>query len=296
MNNEMNHQLLIDDFLNQKIEDVPSRGKKVNGLESGIAGELAMLPILEHHCDIVFRDVVIPSQKTGKAIATEMDYVCVRNGNPILIEVKNWFGRMKKTEDPSKVSISFVNTNGKFVRNLRTNPKFSLGGFTNDFIAYLGGRPKKSEIKRFVVFLRDDLIIDEGIDTSSSIILCHFSDFEARLVAQTQVRPDVSYNLPTHLPSWDYYFDNFDKRWYKAMLLNKTIDTERGIISTCNIHSMVFDKENPRKASLRLRNGIEFISSIDPNMIDIRCRTSVKKRGIGAIILNETFHSEPNEN
>ena len=117
MNSEMNHQFLIANFLNQKIEDVSSRGKNVNGLESGITGELAMLLIIEHHCGIVFNDLVMPSRKTGKVFAAEMDYVCVRNGNPIFVEVKNWFDRMKKPKIPAKLTF-FVNTNGKFVRNL----------------------------------------------------------------------------------------------------------------------------------------------------------------------------------
>lgn len=286
----MEHQVFINDFLSQTKEDIPSRGKKLNGIESGLIGERTLQPILEEMCEVVFRDIVIPSPRAGKSFAAEMDYICVRNGNLVLIEVKNWYGHMVKTEDPSKVAVCFTNTSGRYVKNYRTNPKFSLGGFTNDFIAYLGGRPKKGEIKRFIVFLREDLIIDPEIDVSSSMILCHLSEFKEKLIRQTEQQPNVPCVLPAVLPSWDYYYDNFDNRWYKAMLLNKEIIADGRSISTKDIHSIVFDKEDGRKASIRLRDGTEFSSTIDPRSIDVRCRTSVEKHGIGAIILDQCFH------
>ena len=287
----MEHQVFIDDFLRQTKEDIPSRGKKLNGIESGLTGERALQPILKEMCEVVFRDVVIPSRRAGKSFASEMDYICVRNGNLVLIEVKNWYGHMVKTEDPSKVGVCFTNTNGRYVKNYRTNPKSSLGGFTKDFIVYLGGRPKKAEIKRFVVFLREDLIIDPEIDVSSSMTLCHLSDFKEKLIEQTEQQPKGPCVLPSVLPSWDYYYDNFDNRWYKAMLLNKEIIADGRSISTRDIHSIVLDKEDCRKASIRLRDGTEFSSTIDPRSIDVRCRTSIESRGIGAIILDQCFHN-----
>ena len=94
--------------------NITSIGKNHNGLDAGNSGETKVFNILKKYCEIIYPGVVIWNEKHD--MLTEVDFVCELNGFILFVETKEWYGNVRKSDDPNKVIVSFNNIKGIFTK------------------------------------------------------------------------------------------------------------------------------------------------------------------------------------
>ena len=255
--------IFYDNFFNSIDKThITTKSKNKLGLYSGVKGEETIYKLLRRYTNEIYREVVIWNKK--HTLTTEIDFLCIINGYLIVVEVKEWYGTIEPTNDPNKVILSQLNSNGLFFKHYRFNPVAGIGAFTSDLFTWLKPNPPKKyeQMKRFVVFTRDDLMIKQSLSTAV-VEVCHIGEFELILDLISKEKNFNPYHLEKEMPSWDYYYSGEESTWYKFVVLNKTIND----IPVSNIDSIVFNDDG--SSLVRLRDGFIVEAIIDMNDISV---------------------------
>lgn len=231
-------------------------GKYSEDLIRGNEGENVVFNILSKYTDKIHQSVVLWAG--NRKFTTEIDFITEINGFLVLVEAKQWFGKIERNVEKNTALLTYTNINGKFVTRERTDPIYAMGGFTKDLITYLKPfAPKKNtQMKRFIVFTREELVIGETYkNLDSSIVLCNCSEFENYLNNLSQILNPSPYFLDKELPTWDYYYDEKEHQWHRCVVTSSEIDTSIGMINTNTIDSMLLSNRFKGKSLLLFRDG-----------------------------------------
>ena len=238
---------------------VASKTKYSDEAERGIDGEVSVREILSKYADELYQSVVIWNRKHEFTI--EMDFVCLVNGYFVLVDAKEWFGDVYLLSD-TKVKIKLVNASGNYKERVRTNPVYSITAFYKDTKKYLAPDypTKEEQLKRIVVFTRDELRVKTPL-ADSSTILCKLSELEGVLTKIKNVKNEKPYNISKPLPSWDYYYSEEEQSWFKTVVMNNTIKIEGQDVPIKKINSILFNDDN--KATILFKDGTVITNSVD---------------------------------
>ena len=190
-----------------------------------------------------------------------MDFVCLVNGYFVLVDAKEWFGDVYLLSD-TKVKIKLVNASGNYKERVRTNPVYSITAFYKDTKKYLAPDypTKEEQLKRIVVFTRDELRVKTPL-ADSSTILCKLSELEGVLTKIKNVKNEKPYKISKPLPSWDYYYSEEEQSWFKTVVMNNTIKIEGQDVPIKEISSILFNDDN--KATILFKDGTVITNSIN---------------------------------
>ena len=253
----------IKDFLKEfeslDLIKVASKTKYADEAERGIEGEVSVREILSKYADELYQSVVIWDRK--HEFTTEMDFVCLVNGYFVLVDAKEWFGDVYLLSD-TKVKIKLVNASGNYKERVRTNPVYSITAFYKDTKKYLAPDypTKEEQLKRIVVFTRDELRVKTPL-ADSSTILCKLSELEGVLTKIKNVKNEKPYKISKPLPSWDYYYSEEEQSWFKTVVMNNTIKIEGQDVPIKEINSILFNDDN--KATILFKDGTVITNSVD---------------------------------
>ena len=253
----------IKDFLKEfeslDLIKVASKTKYADEAERGIDGEVSVREILSKYADELYQSVVIWDRK--HEFTTEMDFVCLVNGYFVLVDAKEWFGDVYLLSD-TKVKIKLVNASGNYKERVRTNPVYSITAFYKDTKKYLAPDypTKEEQLKRIVVFTRDELRVKTPL-ADSSTILCKLSELEDVLTKIKNAKNEKPYKISKPLPSWDYYYSEEEQSWFKTVVMNNTIKIEGQDVPIKEINSILFNDDN--KATILFKDGTVITNSVD---------------------------------
>ena len=253
----------IKDFLKEfeslDLIKVASKTKYADEAERGIDGEVSVREILSKYADELYQSVVIWDRK--HEFTTEMDFVCLVNGYFVLVDAKEWFGDVYLLSD-TKVKIKLVNASGNYKERVRTNPVYSITAFYKDTKKYLAPDypAKEEQLKRIVVFTRDELRVKTPL-ADSSTILCKLSELEGVLTKIKNAKNEKPYKISKPLPSWDYYYSEEEQSWFKTVVMNNTIKIEGQDVPIKEINSILFNDDN--KATILFKDGTVITNSVD---------------------------------
>lgn len=253
----------IKDFLKEfeslDLIKVASKTKYADEAERGIDGEVSVREILSKYADELYQSVVIWDRK--HEFTTEMDFVCLVNGYFVLVDAKEWFGDVYLLSD-TKVKIKLVNASGNYKERVRTNPVYSITAFYKDTKKYLAPDypTKEEQLKRIVVFTRDELRVKTPL-ADSSTILCKLSELEGVLTKIKNVKNEKPYKISKPLPSWDYYYSEEEQSWFKTVVMNNTVKIEGQDVPIKVINSILFNDDN--KATILFKDGTVITNSVD---------------------------------
>ena len=253
----------IKDFLKEfeslDLIKVASKTKYADEAERGIDGEVSVREILSKYADELYQSVVIWDRK--HEFTTEMDFVCLVNGYFVLVDAKEWFGDVYLLSD-TKVKIKLVNASGNYKERVRTNPVYSITAFYKDTKKYLAPDypTKEEQLKRIVVFTRDELRVKTPL-ADSSTILCKLSELEGVLAKIKNAKNEKPYKISKPLPSWDYYYSEEEQSWFKTVVMNNTIKIEGQDVPIKEINSILFNDDN--KATILFKDGTVITNSVD---------------------------------
>lgn len=253
----------IKDFLKEfeslDLIKVASKTKYADEAERGIDGEVSVREILSKYADELYQSVVIWDRK--HEFTTEMDFVCLVNGYFVLVDAKEWFGDVYLLSD-TKVKIKLVNASGNYKERVRTNPVYSITAFYKDTKKYLAPDypAKEEQLKRIVVFTRDELRVKTPL-ADSSTILCKLSELEGVLTKIKNAKNEKPYKISKPLPSWDYYYSEEEQNWFKTVVMNNTIKIEGQDVPIKEINSILFNDDN--KATILFKDGTVITNSVD---------------------------------
>ena len=253
----------IKDFLKEfeslDLIKVASKTKYADEAERGIDGEVSVREILSKYADELYQSVVIWDRK--HEFTTEMDFVCLVNGYFVLVDAKEWFGDVYLLSD-TKVKIKLVNASGNYKERVRTNPVYSITAFYKDTKKYLAPDypTKEEQLKRIVVFKRDELRVKTPL-ADSSTILCKLSELEGVLTKIKNVKNEKPYKISKPLPSWDYYYSEEEQSWFKTVVMNNTVKIEGQDVPIKVINSILFNDDN--KATILFKDGTVITNSVD---------------------------------
>lgn len=253
----------IKDFLKEfeslDLIKVASKTKYADEAERGIDGEVSVREILSKYADELYQSVVIWDRK--HEFTTEMDFVCLVNGYFVLVDAKEWFGDVYLLSD-TKVKIKLVNASGNYKERVRTNPVYSITAFYKDTKKYLAPDypTKEEQLKRIVVFTRDELRVKTPL-ADSSTILCKLSELEGVLTKIKNVKNEKPYKISKPLPSWDYYYSEEEQSWFKTVVMNNTVKIEGQDVPIKEINSILFNDDN--KATILFKDGTVITNSVD---------------------------------
>jgi hypothetical protein len=253
----------IKDFLKEfeslDLIKVASKTKYADEAERGIDGEVSVREILSKYADELYQSVVIWDRK--HEFTTEMDFVCLVNGYFVLVDAKEWFGDVYLLRD-TKVKIKLVNASGNYKERVRTNPVYSITAFYKDTKKYLAPDypTKEEQLKRIVVFTRDELRVKTPL-ADSSTILCKLSELEGVLAKIKNAKNEKPYKISKPLPSWDYYYSEEEQSWFKTVVMNNTIKIEGEDVPIKEINSILFNDDN--KATILFKDGTVITNSVD---------------------------------
>jgi len=253
----------IKDFLKEfeslDLIKVASKTKYADEAERGIDGEVSVREILSKYADELYQSVVIWDRK--HEFTTEMDFVCLVNGYFVLVDAKEWFGDVYLLSD-TKVKIKLVNASGNYKERVRTNPVYSITAFYKDTKKYLAPDypTKEEQLKRIVVFTRDELRVKTPL-ADSSTILCKLSELESVLTKIKNAKNEKPYKISKPLPSWDYYYSEEEQSWFKTVVMNNTIKIEGQDVPIKEINSILFNDDN--KATFLFKDGTVITNSVD---------------------------------
>lgn len=280
-------------YLNKATIVTPS--KNSFAVNSGLKGEEKVFLILQKHCEKIYRSVVIWTKK--HTFTTEIDFILIINGFLVLVESKEWYGVLDNHIDSSKINLSQLNLKGQFFKQERTSPVAAVGGFGNDLMDFLRNSSplKKIQLKKFIVFTRDELEI-KGDFSSSRAILCHLNKFEEEIL---KIKSEINLNpyvINTLLPSWDYYYDVKASCWYKAVITSDNIETSDGFINQSDISSILFDDEYLDNALIKLKSNKVISTKINRPSIQINSELRFAQNRVGFIKFDDILHSEVTNN
>lgn len=253
----------IKDFLKEfeslDLIKVASKTKYADEAERGIDGEVSVREILSKYADELYQSVVIWDRK--HEFTTEMDFVCLVNGYFVLVDAKEWFGDVYLLSD-TKVKIKLVNASGNYKERVRTNPVYSITAFYKDTKKYLAPDypTKEEQLKRIVVFTRDELRVKTPL-ADSSTILCKLSELEGVLIKIKNAKNEKPYKISKPLPSWDYYYSEEEQSWFKTVVMNNTVKIEGQDVPIKEINSILFNDDN--KATILFKDGTVITNSVD---------------------------------
>lgn len=253
----------IKDFLKEfeslDLIKVASKTKYADEAERGIDGEVSVREILSKYADELYQSVVIWDRK--HEFTTEMDFVCLVNGYFVLVDAKEWFGDVYLLSD-TKVKIKLVNASGNYKERVRTNPVYSITAFYKDTKKYLAPDypTKEEQLKRIVVFTRDELRVKTPL-ADSSTILCKLSELEGVLTKIKNAKNEKPYKISKPLPSWDYYYSEEEQSWFKTVVMNNTVKIEGQDVPIKEINSILFNDDN--KATVLFKDGTVITNSVD---------------------------------
>lgn len=253
----------IKDFLKEfeslDLIKVGSKTKYADEAERGIDGEVSVREILSKYADELYQSVVIWDRK--HEFTTEMDFVCLVNGYFVLVDAKEWFGDVYLLSD-TKVKIKLVNASGNYKERVRTNPVYSITAFYKDTKKYLAPDypTKEEQLKRIVVFTRDELRVKTPL-ADSSTILCKLSELEGVLTKIKNVKNEKPYKISKPLPSWDYYYSEEEQSWFKTVVMNNTVKIEGQDVPIKEINSILFNDDN--KTTILFKDGTVITNSVD---------------------------------
>ena len=253
----------IKDFLKEfeslDLIKVASKTKYADEAERGIDGEVSVREILSKYADELYQSVVIWDRK--HEFTTEMDFVCLVNGYFVLVDAKEWFGDVYLLSD-TKVKIKLVNASGNYKERVRTKPVYSITAFYKDTKKYLAPDypTKEEQLKRIVVFTRDELRVKTPL-ADSSTILCKLSELEGVLTKIKNVKNEKPYKISKPLPSWDYYYSEEEQSWFKTVVMNNTVKIEGQDVPIKVINSILFNDDN--KATILFKDGTVITNSVD---------------------------------
>lgn len=245
----------LDNYNLLDFSRITTWGKYSEDLARGKEGEDVVFSILSKYTNKIHQSVVMWAG--NKRFTTEIDFIAEINGYLVLVEVKQWFGKLERNVEKNSSLLSYTNINGKYVTKERTDPIYAMGGYTKDFIEYLRpDKPKKNlQMKRFVVFTRDELVIGETYkNLDSSIVLCHCDDFEKNLKELSKSNNLDPYFLNKPLPTWDIYYDERDRQWHKCVVTTQEIVTKYGTYNVADIDSILLSNRHKGKSLIKLRD------------------------------------------
>lgn len=250
----------IKEFETLDVTKIASKTKYADEAERGIDGEIKVRDILSKYADELYQSVVIWDRK--HEFTTEMDFVCLINGYFVLVDAKEWFGDVYLLSD-TKVKINLVNATGNYKERVRTNPVYSITAFYKDTKRYLAPDwpSKEEQLKRIVVFTREELRVMTAL-ADSSTILCKLSELEDILTQIKKAKNDKPYNISKPLPSWDYYFCEEEQSWFKTVVMNNSIQIEGQEVPLKEIDSILFNDDDD-KATILFRDGTVITNKID---------------------------------
>lgn len=290
-------EFYIKNFKEQNLHYVHSKGKNIIGLNAGIIGEDSVYRIIRKYTNNIYTDVVLWNKH--HTFTTEIDFAFVLNGCLVLVEVKEWYGILKKHKDKSKVYCVQTNINGKTFEQERYNPISAMGGFTKDLHSYLSPNApdKDTQIRRFIVYSREDVDFS-AVKCHPSIHSCTLIGFEEKFEEMVKDNNENPYALTNELPSWDYYFDVKDQNWYKVTILGEEIEFSNKKIKMSDIDIIVFDSniDDKSKAFVKLNDGNVIEGIIDRTKISLVSKMKFANKRVKCIKFDKSLHKETIKN
>lgn len=239
------------EFEQLDLSKISSNNKYAEDAERGVDGEQKVCNLLKTYSNEIYPSVVIWNKK--HEFTTEIDFACVINDYLVLVETKEWYGKISPTGD-NNVKLEYKNINGIQRSRIRTNPVYSVASFSKDLRKYLAPNApgKDTQLIRMVVFTREEITLIEPLAKSKSIV-CKLSEFESKLQGISSLKNENPYKLVKVLPTWDYYYNSHSGCWYKIVALNKTFTVDDKELSLSEIDSIFFEADNI--AVVKLFNG-----------------------------------------
>ena len=262
-------------------------------VERSLEGEEKVFDILSKYTSNIIRDVVMWGRKRDRV--TEIDLAAEINGYLLICEVKEWYGRLSSSNEANKITLSFVNTSNRFAVRTRMSPFYTLSSFSDDLRDYLKpNKPVKDvQLIRCVIFTRHDLVFDQSFDKNkSSVKALYLEEFDAFLKELASKDNKNPYHLKKPLPSWDYYYSEFDNKWFECSLISHTINTDKGVINSNLIDSIIFSDDYNEPSLIKLRSGEIIISIIDKRTVFINTSRQYVSRYCKYLKLNPVLHGE----
>ena len=279
-------------FANLDLSQITSWGKYESDLERGVDGEDKVFEILSKYTTNIKRDVLMWGRKKDRV--SEIDFIAEINGYLLIIEAKEWFGKMSLREQKEKIALSYKNTNGKHVERIRTSPIYSLAAFSSDLADYLKPNVPKKDIQliRYVVFSREDLEFDDSLkEYNTSIRMLSLAEFDEALKELSTKENENPYALEKELPSWDYYFSEKDNKWFRCAVLSQSIETNKGAIETNSIDSIIFADSLEEPSLIKLKNGSVVEAVIDRRTVKVNSSKLFISRFYKYLKLDSILHN-----
>lgn len=213
--------LYEEEYLSLDKSSIGTSNRNRHDIASGLRGQAAVREILSKYADEIHEEVVVWNK--SRRFTTELDFVAMVNGYMVLVEAKEWFGELEASEKHENVYLSFVNLEGHWGMQSRTNPVYAMGAFISDFMRWMGeDKPRRfSQTRKYIVFTRDDLKI-KGELSSSTTKVRRLSSFELDILKLSIENNDNPYHLNRALPSWDYCRDKRGN-WFKLVVMGEKI-------------------------------------------------------------------------
>lgn len=267
-----------DDFIGSRTE----KSSKNNGS----LGEFEVFSVLRRFSNKIYKNVVLWNKK--HTFTTEIDFIVELNGFLVLVEVKDWYGKMYLGKDTEHVNVVQVGFDGRRRASQRVSPRFAIAAYADDLARYLKPTIKsKACMKKIVVFSRDDFKVVE--DRVSSTVYCHCYDLEYHLQNIKNETNEDPVSIAKPLPGWDYYLDSRGT-WYRTMVKNESIETKDGIFMVKDISEIVFDDEDYNKVLIKLKDGSTISTETDSSKILLNDVNMNVKKYFRFLKFNDLIH------
>lgn len=289
--------LLIKDSKKKKANLLPplilNKGA-TRSIEAGIEGEDVVYKLLRKYTKRVYRNIVI--LKKNATFFSEIDFVCFINNRLILIEAKNWYGKLENTRFHNKVRVSCINTKGKFTTTVRDDPYMNLVYFLKDFSKYLTHSGEsitsKDNIYHYVVFTKDELNISPYQIKHPSEFgqvgkLDQFETFIKTLKNSKSTSSAVS--ISDDFPTWDIGYDHENKTWHHIVLLGEFIEVDNKRMETSKIQFVHL--KNDSNINIVLYDNTIIQGKLTKDL-EINKHINIINTGIRFIRLNRVLHSK----
>ena len=263
------------------LSHITSWAKFEEDLERGVEGEDKVFEILSKYTSKIKREVVLWGRKHDRV--TEVDFIAEINGYCLICEVKEWYGKVALCSEKEKVNVSYVNTANKYVVRTRTSPVYSVAAFSSDLATYLKPNQPKKDIQliRYVVFSRDDLELDDSLkEYNTSIKMFNLETFDKALEELSLKKNEQPYSIEKPMPSWDYYYNEREDKWYKCAIISEEIETNVGKIKTSEIDSLLLADDFNTNSLIKLTNGSVIEAIVDRRSIKVNSLKQIAMRYI----------------
>jgi hypothetical protein len=285
---DSNQQLILE--VKELVRNTEKHIPNSKNLKRGFQGEKAVEEILDELDCEYLRSKIVWGRTENKS--SEMDFIVYYKSNIILLEVKNWYGKIISF-DSEKWIISNHDYKSKKITH-RTNPVHTIGRYRTDIHDYLfrnGIAIRKKDIISIVVFIREQFQITYDREHASTKLLKlnELEEFMKNIMEGSMLYS--TYNFLSNLPTWDKVILEDGTYIYGKIKSNIiSFDDEDDQISLNDIEYILF-YNNQTSSFIKTKKGDFLRRKINFGIFRINVTPKMPLEKIKLILLNSSLYS-----